>query len=116
MAFTPVWAKAADEEYTRLRADAEASLRARKSKKGTKATKAEGLFKQVQGCVQKLLNDPRHPGLKTHKYDSLTNPYDKNKPVFEAHAQNQTSGAYRVFWCYGPGKGDLTIIAITPHP
>jgi hypothetical protein len=36
--------------------------------------------------------------------------------VFEAHAESRTPGAYRVFWHYGPGKGELTIIAITPHP
>jgi len=26
------------------------------------------------------------------------------------------AAAYRVFWCYGPAKGDITIIAITRHP
>ena len=25
-------------------------------------------------------------------------------------------GAYRLFWCYGPESGQITIIAITPHP
>jgi len=28
----------------------------------------------------------------------------------------EASGAYRVFWCYGPDAMDLTIIAITPDP
>jgi hypothetical protein len=23
---------------------------------------------------------------------------------------------YRVFWYYGPGPGEITILAITPHP
>jgi hypothetical protein len=43
--------------------------------------------------------------------------------VFEAYAQNQTPGAYRVFFMYGPDRVEgkkrtavLTIIAITPHP
>ena len=47
---------------------------------------------------------------------SLEHPYDPGQPVFEAYAQNRTPGAYRVFWCYGPAAGDITIIAITPHP
>ena len=65
MSFSLIWTKAAEEQYEQLKADAESSLRARKAGKKTKATKAEGLFKQVHGCLQKLLNDPRHPGLKT---------------------------------------------------
>jgi hypothetical protein len=116
VAFTGVWTREAAEQYNKLKADAEASLEARKADKRSKATKAEGLFKQVHGCIQKLLNDPRHPGLNTHKYDSLEHPYEKKQPVFEAYAQNRTPGAYRVFWCYGPKKSDITIIAITPHP
>ncbi len=116
MAFIPVWTKASVGQYSQLKADAQASLEARKGGKKVKATKAEGLFKQVHGCIQKLLDDPRHPGLKTHKYDSLENPYDAKQPVFEAYAQNRTPGAYRVFWCYGPKTGHVTILAITPHP
>ena len=76
----------------------------------------EGLFKQVYKAIELLRNNPRHPGLHTHEYDSIDNPFDKNKKVFEAYALNQTPGAYRIFWCYGPGDKEITIIAITPHP
>ena len=76
----------------------------------------EGLFKQVEKCVRLLRTDPRHPGLRTHEYSSIENPFDSRKKVFEAYVQNQTPGAYRVFWCYGPGDREITIIAITPHP
>jgi 3'-phosphoadenosine 5'-phosphosulfate sulfotransferase len=45
------------------------------------------------------------------------------KKVFEAYVQQNTPGAYRVFWYYGPDEVDksgkrpvITIIAITPHP
>lgn len=114
--FKSRWTKESEAQYEKLKTDAEASLKARKAHKKLKGTKAEGLFKQVHGCIQKILNDPRHPGLKTHKYDSLEHPYDPQQPVFEAYAQNQTPGAYRVFWCYGKEKGEITILAITPHP
>jgi hypothetical protein len=57
-----------------------------------------------------------HPGLNTHEYDSIANPFDDKKKVFEAYAQNNTPGAYRVFWCYGPGTKEITIVAITAHP
>ena len=116
MPFNGVWTKEAESRYNELKAAAEASLKARRTGNKTKAAKAEGLFKQVHGCIAKLLNDPRHPGLNTHKYDSLEHPYNTGQPVFEAYVQNRTPGAYRVFWCYGPNKRDITLIAITPHP
>lgn len=116
MAFNPAWTQEAESEYNRLREAALASAESRQKNKRTKATKAEGLFKQVHDCIQKLLNNPRHPGLNTHKYDSLEHPHKQGDSVFEAYAQNATPGAYRVFWCYGPNKGDITLIAITPHP
>lgn len=116
MVFTRVWTPAAQEVYDELKAKADVSLKTRQRSKKAKATKDEGLFKQVHKCIEHLLSNPKHPGLETHEYDSLTNPYDKKKKVFEAYAQNKTPGAYRVFWCYGPEQAQITILAITPHP
>ena len=87
-----------------------------KLEKEARSAKQEGIFKQVAKTVQLLSQNPRHPSLKTHKYDSLPHPYDASEAVFEAYAQNRTPGAYRVFWCYGPGRNTLTIVTITPHP
>lgn len=56
----------------------------------------------------------RHPSLKTHNYDTLSGPNEEE--VFEAYVENKTPAAFRVFWYYGPGKGVITVIAITPHP
>lgn len=56
----------------------------------------------------------RHPGLQTHKFNELSGPNDEE--VFEAYVENKTPAAFRVFWYYGPGKGVITILAITPHP
>jgi hypothetical protein len=76
-----------------------------------------GLAKRHR-AVRKTLGyleaNPRHPSLQTHEYKSLT-PKGGEK-VFEAYAEQGTPAAYRVFWRYGPGKGQITIIAITPHP
>ncbi len=116
MPFRPVWTAIATAQYEALRADARASLQARKADQKKKAIKAEGLFKQVNACVQKLINDPRHPGLKTHKYDSIEHPYERGQPVFEAYVQNQAPSAYRLFWCCGRATAEITIIAITTHP
>jgi len=113
--FTPRWTPEAEAKFLELRAAAFASLQNRRNNKKRKAAKAEGLFKQVDKCVKLLLQDPRHPSLQTHEYDSIPNPYDRGAKVFEAYAQNKTPGAYRIFWCYGPAKGEITLIAITPH-
>lgn len=116
MAFTPRWTDEASTKYRELQGAAVASLRNRQQDKRAKASKAEGLFKQVEKCVRLLLDNPKHPGLNTHEYHSIDNPFDHNAKVFEAYVQNRTPGAYRLFWCYGPGKGEITLIAITPHP
>ena len=116
MEFSLVWDSKAQEVYSVLKSKAEASLKARATSKRTKATRDEGLFKQVRKCIRLLQQNPRHPGLQTHEFASLPNPYEKDQKVFVAYAQQRTFGAYRVFWCYGPGKGEITIIAITSHP
>ena len=116
MPFTPRWTPEAASTYHKLQAAARAVQGNRRNAKKAKTSKAEGLFKQVEKCVRLLLANPKHPGLQTHEYDSIPNPYDKKAKVFEAYVQNRTRGAYRLFWCYGPNKGEITIIAITPHP
>jgi len=114
--FTLRWTIRADEEYRALRALARSAELNRKSKKLKKSSKAEGLFKQINGALLKLRNNPRHPGLHTHEFSSLRHPFHGDGKVFEAYAQNKTPGAYRIFWCYGHQANDLTIIAITSHP
>jgi len=116
MSFSPVWTKEAAKAYHDLRAKAESSLEARRRSKRRKSPRAEGLFKQLRKCIDLLLQNPRHPGLHTHEFSSMTNPYDKDEKVFEAYAQHGTPAAYRVFWCYGPDRGQITILAKTSHP
>lgn len=70
-------------------------------------------LKAVRKMLGFLETNLKHPSLETHKYGTLsTSEYE----VFEAYAENNTPGAYRVFWRYGPGGREITIIAITPHP
>lgn len=71
-------------------------------------------YKAVRKTIKFLASNPRHNSLKTHPYMSLRGP--KGEKVFEAYAQQKTPAAYRVFWYYGPSRGIITILAITPHP
>jgi hypothetical protein len=81
----------------------------------------KGLHKQILKTLGLLELNTRHPGLHTHEYQSLIGA--NGERVWEAYAQNETPGAYRVFFDYGPDEGSgkkrvaiLTIISITPHP
>ena len=116
MAFKLRWTPGATDTFKVLQAASDAARKNRGQKASKKASKVEGLFKQLEKCVRLLTENPRHPGLQTHEFDSLEHPYDPKEKVFEAYVQNNTPGAYRLFWCYGPGAAELTIIAITPHP
>ena len=71
-------------------------------------------LKAVRKALGLLEQNPRHPGLQTHEYRSVAGA--QGEKVFEAYAENKTPAAYRIFWHYGPETGDITIIAITPHP
>lgn len=71
-------------------------------------------FKAVRKALGFLETNPRHPGLNTHKYSSIRGL--NGEEIFEAYAENQTPAAWRIFWRYGPGKKQITILAITPHP
>ncbi len=70
--------------------------------------------KAVCKALAYLEQNPKHPSLNTHKFNARKGPGGED--VFEAYAENNTPGAYRIFWHYGPDKREITIIAITPHP
>ncbi len=106
----------ADATLKQLRDEAMAAHQHRRAAKNSKSSKQEGLYKQVVKTLKLLSENPRHPGLCTHEYSSIKHPYRASDKVFEAYVQNNTPGAYRIFWCYGPNKRDITIIFITPHP
>ncbi|MFH1245647.1 MAG: hypothetical protein V1662_04105 [Candidatus Omnitrophota bacterium] len=74
----------------------------------------EKRHKAAVKVLKYLANNPRHPGLQTHAFESLSCP--NGEKVFEAYAEQNTPAADRIFWFYGPQKGEITVFAITPHP
>jgi len=99
--FTPT----ADEQYSALE----------------NAPSKAAVFEQVRKALGYMELDPHHPGLNAHEFTSLVGA--NGEKVFEAYAQNNTPGAYRIFWHYCPDetKGKkrrpvITIVAITAHP
>jgi len=95
--------------HLRFTAQAESDLRALEAAKSLAKR-----LKAVKKALGYLEANPRHPGLHTHKYSTLS--AAAGLEIFEAYAENNTPGAWRIFWHYGPGKSIITIIAITPHP
>lgn len=116
MTFTLRWTPTARAQYDVLREAASKARATREATGKTKSSRQEALFGQVRKPLRLLAENPRHPGLQTHAYRSIENPFDPKGKVFEAYTQQHTPGAYRVFWCYGPGQGEMTVLAITPHP
>ena len=82
-----------------------------------KKLKKQGEFqklRKIKTAIDKLSENPRHPGLHTHKNESFMT-YD-DEEIFQSYAENHTPAAYRIFWYYGPEKDYITVIAITQHP
>jgi hypothetical protein len=71
-------------------------------------------WKAARKALGLMETNLRHPSLNTHKYDSITG--ERGEEVFESYAENNTPGAYRIFWHYGPGRGVITVVAIVRHP
>src|SRR3990167_5973652 len=78
-----------------------------------KTNSKKAIYKAVVKTLGLMQVDLRHPSLHTHEHSTLSRKWGYK--VFESYAQNKTPGAYRVFWCYGPKKEEITIIAIIPH-
>ena len=57
---------------------------------------------------------PAHPGLHSHKYQSLHGP--NGEDVWESYVENRNPSAWRIWWVDGPGADTLTIVTIGPHP
>lgn len=72
------------------------------------------LYKKLGKTLKMISTNPRHPGLQSHEIEILTKRYGMK--VWQSYIENNTPGAGRVFWVYGPNKNDITIIGIEPHP
>jgi hypothetical protein len=70
--------------------------------------------KKVRNTLAKLANDPGYQGLATHRYVAFDKVYGHT--VWESYVENQTPTAWRIWWAYGPERGQITVLMIGPHP
>jgi hypothetical protein len=71
-------------------------------------------LRRVQKALAQLENDPRHPGLSSHAYETLKGPLGEK--IWESYVENNTPSAWRIWWYYGPEAGEITVVEIGPHP
>jgi uncharacterized cupin superfamily protein len=77
-----------------------------------KSHKAKILRKKIKDKMKLLQENPRHNSLNSHEYLSLSKRYGVK--IFGIYIENNTPGAYRLFWHYY-GQDVIRIVAITPH-
>lgn len=71
-------------------------------------------LRRVRKCLGLLQRDPKHSGLNSHKLSAIRGP--SGEAVWVSYVENNTPAAWRVFWHFGPKKGQVTVLTITPHP
>ena len=71
-------------------------------------------FKKLVRALGYLEVNPRHNSLASHEIDALTRRYGLK--VWQSYLENRTPAAGRIFWVYGPEKGEITVLAVEPHP
>ncbi len=74
----------------------------------------EKFFKKLVKVLSFLGADPRHISLASHEISDLSRKHGLR--VFQSYLENNTPGAGRIFWAYGPESGDITVLAVEPHP
>lgn len=82
----------------------------RKIDEGNANADERKLWKQLGKTFRLLSENPKHPGLASHKIHGYS-----EDDVWESYLENHTPGAKRIFWTYEP-DGSIWIHAIELHP
>lgn len=73
----------------------------------------QGKASKVARAIGRLAENPWHSGLHTHKYAVLKG--ENGEDVFTSYVENRAPSAWRIWWHWGPGKDEITIVDIGPH-
>ena len=72
------------------------------------------IFKKLVKVLNLLSNNPSHNSLATHEIEPLSDRYGIK--IWQSYLESKAPAAGRIFWVYGLGKNQITIIGIEPHP
>lgn len=81
---------------------------------GTATKKDVILYKKLGKAFYHLSIDPFYPALNTHEIGEMSKRYGMK--VWQSYLENNKPAAGRIYWSYGPGKNDITITGLEPHP
>ena len=71
-------------------------------------------FRKLAKALLLIEENPRHNSLQSHEIEPLSRRVGFK--VFQSYLENNTPAAGRIFWAYGPGKGEISILSIQSHP
>ena len=72
------------------------------------------LAKRLFKTLTLLQENPRHNSLSSHEIAELSRRVGFK--VFQSYLENRTPAAGRLFWAYGPGSQEITLLGLEPHP
>lgn len=72
------------------------------------------LFNKLVKTFNYLSQNPRYNSLNSHEIITLSQRYGIK--VWQSYLENKTPSAGRMYWVYGPGKNQITVIGVEPHP
>jgi hypothetical protein len=67
-------------------------------------------FKKLLKSFHHLSINPRHSGLCSHEIDALSR--IAGIKIWESYLENKTPAAGRIFWAYGPGRNEISILGL----
>jgi hypothetical protein len=70
--------------------------------------------RKVDRCLAQLATNPRHPGLHSQRYEAFDSVFGES--VWESYVENRNPSARRVWWAYGPARGQITVLMVGPDP
>lgn len=86
----------------------------RKNKDGSITRDELDLLKKWAKAIAFLATNPRHPSLQTHEIMTLSAKFGHR--VWQSYLENRKPKPYRLFWVYGPGQKQITLIGLERHP
>jgi len=81
---------------------------------GTLDPEEQKLARKFFKTLDLLAANPRHNSLASHEIEELTRRVEFK--VFQSYLENRTPGAGRLFWAYGPERGQIAVLGLEPHP
>lgn len=73
-------------------------------------------FKKLNKALRFLKDNPRHPSLNSHKWDTLKGKAPDGGDMWTAYVENDTPSAWRIFFFYDSrDPGVVYVTSIEPH-